>query len=131
MRKILVAAIASVALLGACADTSSGGNQKAAAEASSLSKGIDAFKAGQYAEAEANFQQALASDPNDPYANLNMGVLKALQGDDDAALAFYRAAAENGENSPLVQAVNANGRVVDAETTVAAVARGNIERLDL
>ncbi len=132
MRKSLVASIVGLALLGACAEPASTGNeQQAAAGETALSSGIDSFKAGNYPEAEASFQKVLADDPTDPYANLNMGVLKAIQGDEDSAVAFYLAAIENGKDSPIVQVVNANGQQVSSESTVAAVAQNNIERLDL
>ena len=132
MRFMMIAVAAAALSLGACSPTTSEtSNQQAVTESDRLSAGIEAFKAGDYAAAEAAFQQVLESDPRDPYANLNMGVLKAVQGDKAAALAFYRAAAENGENSPIVEVRNASGQSVSGDTTVAAVARGNIERLDL
>ena len=118
MRTFLAAA-ASVALLAGCAtESSTSNNSTRTASANerddSLGNGISAVRRGDYARAEATLAAELKNDPNDPYANLNMGVLRAI---------------ENGEEAPINRTVTANGSVLAETTTVANVARENISRL--
>ena len=133
MRTFLAAA-ASVALLAGCAtESSTSNNSTRTASANerddSLGNGISAVRRGDYARAEATLAAELKNDPNDPYANLNMGVLRAIQDRRDEALAFYQRAIENGEEAPINRTVTANGSVLAETTTVANVARENISRL--
>ena len=130
MRKVLVAAIAAVSLLGACAtQTGSEQGQAASPQQSSLQAGLDAFKAGDLASAERAFSEVLSSNPRDPFANLNMGAVKALTGRRDEAAAHYQTAIDNGQGVPVGSTIEAGGAVNNSITTVAEVARGNLSRL--
>lgn len=130
MRKVLVAAIAAVSLLGACeTQTASDSAQPVSPERASLQSGLDAFKAGDLAGAERAFSDVLRSNPKDPFANLNMGAVKALTGRRDEAVAHYQVAIDNGEGVAVGSTVEAGGGVNNSITTVAEVARGNLDRL--
>lgn len=134
MRNVL-AAVAAVALLAGCAvDNQNDGNNATSGESqrqASLSEAIEAIKARNYDSAEAILARILADNPNDPYANLNMGVLKAITDDKDAARQFYQVAIANGENAPMGVTTTANGTAsaTSGSTTVADIARGNVSRL--
>lgn len=132
MRNVMVAAMAAAALLGGCASQSDNAQvDEPSAESQMLAQGIDAFKAGDLAAAEASWNEILKRDPNDPYANLNMGALKAVTNRTEEAVAHYKLAAENGERSPIVQTVSRNGTTVNVDTTVSNVARENVSKLQL
>ena len=73
MRAIAVLFIGATMLVGACA-------QQTAAPESELSLGLAAIKEGRLPAAEQHFNKILATDPNDAYANLNLGMLKARTG---------------------------------------------------
>ena len=131
MRYVLVAAMTAVALLGACSDGNRG-NEAASAAAQrqgQIDEAIAAIKARRYDEAEVILSGLLSEDPNDPYANLTMGVLKAITDDTAAARRHYQVAIRNGANAPVTQTVTANGETKTVSSTVAAVARGNTSRL--
>jgi Tfp pilus assembly protein PilF len=130
MRKVLVAAIAAVSLLGACeTQTASEPGQAVSPDRASLQTGLDAFKAGDLAGAERAFSEVLSSNPKDPFANLNMGAVKALTGRRDEAATHYQLAIDNGQGVPVGSTVEAGGSVSNTITTVAEVARGNLDRL--
>lgn len=133
MRNVL-AAIASIALLAGCAAESTTTNDSSAtasarASENRVNSANSAIQAREYDRAEATLNAELAANPNDPYANLTMGVLRAIQDRRDEAMAFYQRAAENGEDAALSQTVTANGVVTSESTTVAKVARENMSRL--
>lgn len=133
MRSVLVAAIVSVALLGGCS-TGGGSSAKTAGSGASqqqvqLDRAIAAIKARDYSEAETILTGILANTPNDPYANLTMGALKAIVDEKPAARQFYQVAIQNGGSAPIRQTVTANGTTNVVNTTVAAVARDNVSRL--
>jgi len=125
MRKLLMATIGAVMVLGACAP------QQAAMptrEQRALNAGLAAYKAGRMAEAERQFGIILAVKPNDPFANLNIGAVMAQTDRTNAAISHYKKAVASGEGVP-VGSVLVVGKVTDVDSTVADVARRNIERL--
>ncbi len=61
-------------------------------------------------EADLVLQKALALDPKNPFTLNNIGFAKEKEGELDAALSFYTAAASLGSNEPVVVAVNQDWR---------------------
>lgn len=123
MRKMLMPALGLVLLLGAC-------EQPTQTAQSDLALGLEAIKEGRLNDAEQNFNAILASDPNDPFANLNLGLVKASTGRREEAIGHYQLAAANGENvsvQSLVKPGVADSPAVD--TTVAELARQNLNNL--
>ena len=132
IRRAIVAAVAGAFLLAGCATESgsdSAGNQ-GNAEQALIEQGIAAYKAGDLAGAEASWAQVLQTQPNNPYAHLNLGVVKAVTNRKQEALAHYQTAAQYGGDAPIVQTINQSGGVAgSSSTTVAAVATDNASRL--
>ena len=71
----------------------------------------------------------LAQNPNDAWANLNMGMVKARTGRRDEAIAHYRLAEANGANEQVVGLVRPGAENEQYEGTVSDVARRNLEGL--
>jgi Flp pilus assembly protein TadD len=61
-------------------------------------------------EADLILQKALAIDPKNPFTLNNMGFAKEKEGELDAALSFYTAAASLRSNEPVIVTVNSDWR---------------------
>jgi Flp pilus assembly protein TadD len=61
-------------------------------------------------EADIILQRALALDPRNPFTLNNMGFAKEKEGELDAALSFYTAAASLGSTEPVVATINKDWR---------------------
>ncbi len=81
-----------------------------------------------YGPARAHYQSMLAEDPNNPYANLNLGVAYEETGDNEMAAKHYQIAAANGKNA-YIQATAQDGKVAPRQTTVENIARENLASL--
>ena len=95
---------------------------------SPLDQGIVLLSERDYPGAEQHFGEMLAENPEDPYANLNMGVANAKLGDKVAAARYYRAAIQYGQAAEIKTTV-AGGVQEPRSTTVAALAARNLEML--
>ncbi len=83
-----------------------------------------------YASSQAHYQGMLAEDPNNPYANLNLGVAYEELGDNEMAAKHYQVAVANGKDA-LIQEVAQDGNVAPRETTVAQIAEENLRCLGI
>ena len=81
-----------------------------------------------YGSARVHYKSMLAEDPNNPYANLNLGVAYEETGDNEMAAKHYQVAVANGKDA-LIQAVVEDGKVTERSTTVAKVAQENLASL--
>ncbi len=81
-----------------------------------------------FATARAKYESILAKDPNNPFANLNIGVAYEELGDISMAAKHYQAAAANGGNAEIVE-VAQDGSTAQRRTTVEKVARENLARI--
>ncbi len=90
-----------------------------------LDDGWSLIAAQDYASAQAHYQTMLAEDPNNPYANLNLGVAYEELGDNEMAAKHYQVAVANGQDAEI-QEVAQDGNVARRETTVAKVAQENL-----
>ncbi len=115
MRKLaVVGAMMAGLLLAGCAGQSE-----------ALDDGWSMITAEDYASARAHYQSMLAEEPNNPYANLNLGVAYEEGGDNEMAAKHYQIAVANGKEA-LIQEVAQDGNVAPRETTVAKVAQENL-----
>ena len=62
------------------------------------------------AEADATLQKALRLEPRNPFTLNNMGYVKEKEGELEAAINYYRAAADRNSNEPVVVTVNKSWR---------------------
>ncbi len=90
-----------------------------------LDDGWSMIAAQDYASARAHYQGMLAEDPNNPYANLNLGVAFEETGDNEMAAKHYQVAIANGKNA-RIQEVAQDGNVAPRSTTVAKIAQENL-----
>ena len=90
-----------------------------------LDTGWTMITAEDYASARAHYQSMLAEDPNNPYANLNLGVAYEETGDNEMAAKHYQVAIANGKNAQI-QEVAQDGNVAPRSTTVAKIAQENL-----
>ncbi len=97
-------------------------------QSKALDDGWSMLVAEDYASAQAHYQSMLAEDPNNPYANLNLGVAYEETGDTEMAAKHYQVAVANGKDA-LLQAVVDDGKVTPRSTTVAKVAQENLASL--
>ena len=81
-----------------------------------------------YSGAKAHYQSMLAEDPNNPYANLNLGVAYEQLGDTEMAAKHYQVAMANGRDAEIVE-IAEDGNVAKRATTVEKVARENLAGL--
>ena len=81
-----------------------------------------------YAGARAHYESLLASNPNDPYVNLNLGVAYEELGDKAMAAKHYQVALANGKDSGVSE-IAEDGSVAGRRTTVAKVAEENLAGL--
>lgn len=118
MRKFaVVSAILAGLLLTGCASNNS-----------ALDDGWKLIQSQDYAAAQAQYQAVLAENPNNPYANLNLGVAYEKLGDKASAAKYYQAAIANGKDAHIV-AVAEDGKVAERSTTVSKVAEENLAGL--
>ena len=118
MRRLTVlGAIVAGLLLSGCSGQSGG-----------LNDGWSMISGQDYSAARAHYQSMLASDPNNPYVNLNLGVAYEETGDNEMAAKHYQVAVANGSQAQI-QEVAQDGNVAPLETTVAKVARENLASL--
>ena len=118
-RQGILALAAFVFLLGGCA---------ASGEHAELKEGWNLMVANEYAAARDHYQAMLVEYPDNPYALLNLGVAYEELGNIDLAKEHYEAALAAGENAEIAE-VAEKGKVAAKPTTVAVVARANLERL--
>ncbi len=71
---------------------------------------IEMLSENRNAEADLLLKHALAMDPQNVFTLNNMGVAKEASGDYDAALSYYRQAAEKRSNEPIVVTLKADWR---------------------
>ena len=118
MRRLaVVGAMLAGLLLSGCSGQSDG-----------LDDGWSMITAQEYASAQAHYQSMLAEDPNNPYANLNLGVAYEHSGDNEMAAKHYQVAVANGQDAEI-QEVAQDGNVAPRSTTVAKVAQENLANL--
>jgi len=98
------------------------------ARGGAVDKGWGMIAAEDFASARAHYQSLLAENPNDPYANLNLGVTYEETGDSEMAARHYQVAVATGKDE-LIQEVAQDGSVAPRETTVAKVAQQNLASL--
>lgn len=122
MRSVVMTLLGATMLLGACAATE--------VEQSELSLGLEAIKEGRLPAAEQHFNTILAENPNDAFANLNLGLVKATTGRREEAIGHYQLAVSNGEDIVVQSLVRpGEAQTENITTTVANVARRNLEKL--
>lgn len=95
---------------------------------SPLDKGIVMLSERDYEAARQHFTDMVAENPDDPYANLNLGVAHAKLGDKVAASRYYRVAVRTGRSAEI-KTVVAGGAQEQRSTTVAALAARNLDLL--
>jgi len=118
MRKFaVVGAVMAGLLLSGCAG-----------QDTALDDGWKLIKAEDYAAARAHYQSVLAENPNNPYANLNLGVALEELGDKAMAAKYYQAAVANGKDAQILE-VAQDGSVAGRRTTVSKVAEENLASL--
>ena len=84
---------------------------------------------GKSAEAEALLQQALTSDPGNPFTLNNLGVVKETQGDLESALKYYTEAENIHSSRPVVVTFNRTWRGKAVSEVAADSARQIQERI--
>lgn len=82
-----------------------------------------------FSSARAKYESILAEDPNNPYANLNIGVAYEELGDTTMAAKHYQLAIANGAEAQI-QEVAQDGNTAGRATTVKQVATENLARLN-
>lgn len=82
-----------------------------------------------YSSARAQYESILAEDPNNPYANLNIGVAYEELGDTSMAAKHYQLAIANGAEAQIEE-VAQDGHTAARATTVKQVATENLARLN-
>jgi tetratricopeptide (TPR) repeat protein len=118
MRKLaVVGAVMSALLLSGCSGL--GEDQD---------NGWDMIAAQDFSSARAHYQSMLAENPNDPYANLNLGVAYEELGDKLLAAKHYQVAIANGKDAEI-QEVAQDGKTAARSTTVAKIAQENLAGL--
>lgn len=95
----------------------------------SFMSAYEAIKIEDYARAEALLDIALAQKPKDPYALLAMGSVHERTGRFYSASDYYRSAARYGGAAAGSRLRSGESTEVEGETTVADIARDNLERL--
>ncbi len=93
-----------------------------------LDDGWSMITAEDFASARGHYQSMLAEDPNNPYANLNLGVAYEELGDNEMAAKHYQVAIASGKDAEI-QEVSQDGKVAARSTTVAKVAQENLASL--
>ena len=111
--KIIIASLV-LSGLSACA----GGNSHAEA-------GFRALQKADYAAAEPELKQALAANPGDPYATLNLGAVYQNTGRASLAVPLYREVLKTGAN---LYADRTAGSASEKQS-LADIARANLARI--
>lgn len=120
MRKLTrVGATVFALLIAACA--SSGPNAE-------LKEGWELMVARDYPAARDHFEAMLAGYPDNPYVHLNLGVAYHELGQTDLARRHYELAIAEGGTAEI-STVSRQGNVEDQPSTVADLARTNLDRL--
>ena len=122
MRGARLGAATGIALLAlaACADNT----------VERMQPGFEMLSSRNYSGAEAYFADAVAEDPENAYAHLNLAVAHQAQGDIAMAREHYQQAVALGEGVPIGQTTY-EGQVKAEESTVAAVAAYNLSTLPM
>jgi tetratricopeptide (TPR) repeat protein len=81
-----------------------------------------------YSSARAQYESILAADPDNPYANLNLGVAYEELGDTALAAKHYQVAIASGTEAQILE-VAQDGNTAGRSTTVKQVATENLARL--
>jgi len=120
-------------LLGACA-TNGGGSSSTTTEAQALHDGLAAYRRGELGKAEQLFASILETQPNNPFAHLNLGAVMGETNRRDEAIMHYKHAIDAGEGVVASQVLpgtagGALGEVINERKSVADLARENLERL--
>jgi tetratricopeptide (TPR) repeat protein len=89
----------------------------------------DNIIAEDYNAARAQYESILAESPNDPYANLNIGVAYEELGDNANAAKHYQIAIANGAEAEIQQ-VAQDGQKASRRSTVKQVAEENLARIN-
>ena len=120
MGRLGVTALTGIALLAlaGCADD----------RGEEMQPGFEMLASRDYAGAEAFFADAVAEDPENAYAHLNLAVAHQAQGDIAMAREHYQQAVALGEGVPIGRTAY-EGQVKTEESTVAAVAAYNLSNL--
>ena len=93
-----------------------------------MDDGWSMIVAEDFASAQVQYQRMVTSEPNNPYAHLNLGVAYEALGDNEMAAKHYQVALANGKDAE-VQEVAQDGSVASRSTTVANVAQENLASL--
>jgi len=94
-----------------------------------LDSAWDSIVAQDYASARAAYESVLAEDPNNPYANLNIGVAYEEMGDMAMAAKHYQVAISSGAEAEIIE-VAQDGKTAERSTTVKQVATENLARIN-
>lgn len=132
MRKSLAAVVVVLTFLGACSSEPASNNSSVTAMAQRdalIEAGLNAYVSGDMARAETLFRQVLDANPNDAFANLNLGVIKARTNRTAEAVAHYEAAVTYGKDVYIDDLYTQTGSIEASNITVAQVAAGNLQRL--
>ncbi len=118
MRRLaVIGAMMAGLLLSGCSGQSEG-----------LDDGWSMIVAEDYASAQTHYQSMLAEDPNNPYANLNLGVAYEETGDNEMAAKHYQVAVANGQDAEIEE-IAQDGKVAPRASTVAKIAQENLASL--
>ena len=118
MRKLaVVGAVLTGLLLSGCSG-----------QGEALDNGWKMIAAQDFSSARAHYQSMLAENPNNPYANLNLGVAYEELGDNQLAAKHYQVAIANGKDAEI-QEVAQDGKSAPRSATVAKIAQENLAGL--
>ena len=119
MRKLaIVGALMTGVLLSGCSG-----------QGEDLDNGWKMITAQDFSSARAHYQSLLAENPNNPYANLNLGVAYEELGDKQMAAKHYQVAVANGKDAEI-QEVSQDGNTAMRATTVSKIAQENLAGLN-
>lgn len=120
MRRLMIPALTAVGLLlVGCAP--SGPDAE-------LMEGWELMVAKDYPAAKDHYEAMLVEYPGNPYAHLNLGVAYHHLGELDPARQHYQAAVAEGGTAEISM-VSEEGDIASRPSTVADVARANLERI--
>ena len=126
----LITTASVLAVLAGCAQTVENPAQSPSYVAAAL--GYDAYKQGDLLAAESQFESALSTEPDNPYALLGLGAVRENSGDYAAAQQLYTAARGTGANAPANYTYITEQRLERvANVDVAALAEENLARLSV
>ena len=123
-----LAAVSAVAILSGCSQAVDNPAQSPAYVAAAL--GYDAYKEGDLATAERQFETALSNEPDNPYALLGLGAVRENTGDYEGARQLYTAAQGTGIDAQANYTYITEQRLERvANIDVASLAEENLARL--